>query len=319
MKLGNEDESGRRRPIPVKGSEYVLSFDTIITAIGQDIFLDFVDESHLRINVETNETQIPSVFAGGDVLRGADSLINAMGDGKKSAENIIKRATGNYKITEPELTCKMTPVEYQKNQAHREFGSSLPVLDEETAKREAARCLFCEDVCNICIGVCPNFSNVSFEAEKNEIPIWHINKKENDISIKKVDSFIIKQGNQIFNIGDFCNECGNCDTFCPTNGAPYKTKPHFYLTEESFNSEEIGYYLNNNSLKFKSKGGLELLSFEDDFLIYESNEVVVKFDQNDFSVSEIEFKSGKANEVELRHAAEMYFLLKSLKDYSLFN
>ena len=318
----------------VNGSEYVLSFDTIITAIGQDISLDFVDESHLNINEETNETQIPGVFAGGDVLRGADSLINAMGDGKKAAENIIKRAIDNYKIPDHELAYKMTLAEYQRNQAHREFGSSLPeisldkrksfemvhpVLDEETAKQEAARCLFCEDVCNICVGVCPNFSNVSFEAEKTEIPIWHINKKSNDISIKKVDSFIIKQGNQIFNIGDFCNECGNCDTFCPTSGAPYKTKPHFYLTEESFNNEEIGYYLNNNSLKFKSKDGSESLSFEDDFLIYESSEVVVKFGQNDFSISEITFKSDKTKEIELRHAAEMYFLLKNLKDYSLFN
>jgi putative selenate reductase len=334
MKLGDEDESGRRRPIHVEGSEYVLSFDTIITAIGQDISLDFVDESHLNINEETTETQIPGVFAGGDVLRGADSLINAMGDGKKAAENIIKRAIDNYKIPDHELAYKMTLAEYQRNQAHREFGSSLPeisldkrksfemvhpVLDEETAKQEAARCLFCEDVCNICVGVCPNFSNVSFEAEKTEIPIWHINKKSNDISIKKVDSFIIKQGNQIFNIGDFCNECGNCDTFCPTSGAPYKTKPHFYLTEESFNNEEIGYYLNNNSLKFKSKDGSESLSFEDDFLIYESSEVVVKFGQNDFSISEITFKSDKTKEIELRHAAEMYFLLKNLKDYSLFN
>ena len=93
-----------------------------------------------------------------------------MGDGKKAAENIIKQAIDNYKIRKRELAYKITPDEYQRNQAHREFGVSLPeisldkrksfemvhpVLDEETAKREAARCLFCEDVCNICVGVCP--------------------------------------------------------------------------------------------------------------------------------------------------------------------
>ena len=72
-------------------------------------------------------------------------------------------------------------------------------------------------------------------------------------------------------------------------------------------------------LKFKSKDGLEVLSFADDFLIYESSEVVVKFNQIDFSISEITFKSDKTKEIELRHAAEMYFLLKNLKGYSLFN
>jgi putative selenate reductase len=334
MKLGDEDESGRRRPIPIEKSEFNMSFDTIITAIGQDIVLDFVEGNKLNVNEATNETQIANVFAGGDFLRGADSLINAMGDGRKVAEIIIQRSIEVYKLPKLTPAMKISQLEFQRKQAYREFGSSLPeidvdertgfdlvnpVLDEETAKREAERCLYCEDLCNICIGVCPNFSNVSFNAEKTEIPIWQVNKNGDDLAIKKVDSFIIKQGNQIFNIGDFCNECGNCDTFCPTSGAPYKTKPHFYLTEESFNSEEIGYYLNNNSLKFKSNGRLESLSFKDDFLIYESSEVVVKFNQNDFSVSDITFKSNVTNKIELRHAAEMYFLLKSLIDYSLFN
>jgi len=334
MKLGDEDESGRRRPIPVENSEYVLSFDTIITAIGQDISLDFVEENHFNINEKTYETQIPNVFAGGDAIRGADSLINAMGDGKRAAKIIIKRAIDNYKISEPELTYKMTPAEFQKTQAHRIFGSGLPeisldkrksfemvhpVLDEETAKQEAARCLFCEDICNICVGVCPNFSNVSFDAEKTELPVWRVNKNDDNFSIKKIDSFIVKQGNQIFNIGDFCNECGNCDTFCPTSGAPYKTKPHFYLTEESFNSENTGYYLFDNTLKFKSGGSIESLTLCDEILTYESDKVVVKFKRKDFSIFDIKFKSDVSNEIELKNAAEMWFLLKSLKNYSLFN
>jgi putative selenate reductase len=310
-----------------------MTFNTIITAIGQDIALDFVEENKLNVNKATNETQIPNVFAGGDFLRGADSLINAMGDGRKVAEKIIQRSIEDYKLSKVKTVKKLNLMEFQKKQAYREFGSSLPeidviertgfdlvhpVLDEETAKREAERCLFCEDVCNICIGVCPNFSNVSFEAEAIELPVWEVTLNGEEYKIEKIDDFIIKQGNQISNIGDFCNECGNCDTFCPTSGAPYKTKPHFYLTEESFNSEETGYYLNNDSLKFKSNGDIELLSFKDDILIYESGKVVVKFNQDDFSVTDISFKLNVKNKIGLRHAAEMYFLLKSLKDYSLF-
>jgi len=334
MKLGDKDESGRRRPIKIDNSEFDLAFDTIITAIGQDISYDFVDEKSIQINQETFETQTPNVFAGGDVLRGADSLINAMGDGKKVAEEIINRTKKNLNITPLEQTNKFGLDEFQRIQAHREFGSNLPeisleerngfemvhpVLDEETAKSEASRCLFCEDVCNICIGVCPNFSNISFEVEKTELPVWQVNKNGNDFSFNQVDSFVIKQGNQILNIGDFCNECGNCDTFCPTNGAPYKTKPHFYMTKESFNSEQVGYYLYNNELKFKKNGSSETLTLSDNLLTYESEKVVVKFKRNDFSISDIKYKSDVTKEIELRHSAEMWFLLKSLRNNPLFN
>lgn len=334
MKLGEKDESGRRRPVQIENSEFDLSFDTIITAIGQDISYDFIDERSIKINQKTFETQIPNVFAGGDVLRGADSLINAMGDGKKVAEEIIHRSKKELKVNFDEQIKKLSLEEFQRIQAYREFGDELPeisldkrngfemvhpVLDEETAQKEAARCLFCEDVCNICVGVCPNFSNVSFEAKKTELPVWQINKKGNDFSFNQVDTFVIRQENQILNIGDFCNECGNCDTFCPTNGAPYKTKPHFYLTEESFNSEKLGYYIANNSIKFKNNGNNESLTLRDEILLYESDEVVVKFKQNDFSILEIKIKSDMTKEIELRHAAEMWFLLKSLRNISLFN
>ena len=86
--------------------------------------------------------------------------------------------------------------------------------------------------------------------------------------------------------------------------------------EKNISKNLLGTMLN---VPFKSKDGLESLSYADDFLIYESSEVVVKFGQNDFSISEITFKLDKANEIEFSHAAEMYFLLKSLKDYSLFS
>ena len=333
MELGEKDESGRGRPIPVDNTEFDLTFDTIITAIGQDISYDFIDEKSIKINQKTFETQIPNVFAGGDVLRGADSLINAMGDGKKVAEEIINRSKKVLKIVPDEQTKKLSLEEFQKIQAYREFGGDLPeisldkrngfemvhpVLDEATAQKEAARCLFCEDVCNICVGVCPNFSNVSFEVEKTELPVWQINKNGNNLSFKQVDTFVVKQGNQILNIGDFCNECGNCDTFCPTNGAPYKTKPHFYLTEESFNSEKLGYYLTNNSLKFKKAGNSECLTLSNGAMIYESDEVVVNIKHNDFTISDIKFKSDKIKEINLNHAVEMIFLFQNLKNNPLF-
>jgi len=46
--------------------------------------------------------------------------------------------------------------------------------------------------------------------------------------------FVINQGVQILNVGDFCNSCGKCDTFCPTSGAPYKDKPRFWIDAEGY-------------------------------------------------------------------------------------
>lgn len=334
MELGKKDESGRRRPIPISNSEFESHYDTIITAIGQEIDLDFVEEGILNIDPETNETQFEKIFAGGDALRSADSLINAMGDGKKVAERIIKKANANYKIPIQQERNKISPAEFQKKQAYREYGISLPelevsernnfdlvnpVLDEDAARKEAERCLFCEDVCNICVGVCPNFSNVTFEVGPIELPVWEIKNIGNSVQLEKVNTFKVRQGNQIFYIGDFCNECGNCDTFCPTSGAPYKTKPHFYLTEESFNSEEIGYFLNGNSISFKSDKGIEKLFLSNNLVIYESDEVIAKFIIKELKLSEVKIKSNTKESIKLEKAAEMYFLLMNLKDHSIFN
>ena len=129
----------------------------------------------------------------------------------------------------------------------------------------------------------------------------------------------IEQENQIFNIGDFCNECGNCNTFCPTSGAPYKTKPKFYLTKESFNSENDCYYLKDTTLKYKSNGSIEALEIDDEFYIYESNEVTAKFNLDNFTIEEAVFKNDKLETIEIRRAAEMIFLLYNLKDLAIFN
>lgn len=334
MELGEPDESGRRRPLIIEGLEFDLVFDTIITAIGQEIVLSFINGEKLILNPATNETQFKNVFAGGDVLRGADSLINAMGDGRKVAETIVRQSIESYKIPATDQAKKLSMAEFQKKQSYREFGVSLPeisvddrtgfdlvhpVLDEDTARREAERCIYCEDLCNICVGVCPNFSNVSYPVKPELIPVWNVVRKANGLKTKIVDYFKVKQDNQILNIGDFCNECGNCDTFCPTSGAPYKIKPNFYLTEDSFNKEETGYSLNSDTLKFKMNGEIETLSLSSNLVYYESNTVKAVFTKKNFKISDIKFKTESVKEYKFDLAAEMYFLLKNLKDLSIFN
>ncbi len=331
MELGEPDESGRRRPIEILDSEFTMSFDTIIPAIGQEVQLDFLESGKLNLNKYTLETEFANVFAGGDAIRGADSLINAIGDGKKIALEIIRR-TKKIDEAEKKKTEKLSLSEFQRKQSTRVFGKPIPEislddrdnfelvhpsLNKEEAIAEASRCLLCDDVCNICIGVCPNFANVSFESTNEKIPIYKLEKRGEDILTIVEGYFSVEQKPQIFNIGDFCNECGNCNTFCPTNDAPYLTKPKFYLTENSFNTEDNCYLMENGSLHFKSNGSIETLSFKDSKYIYKSDIINIELDSKDYSIINSELKRVEKDSTNLSKLSEMIYLFQNLANDSL--
>jgi NADPH-dependent glutamate synthase beta subunit-like oxidoreductase/NAD-dependent dihydropyrimidine dehydrogenase PreA subunit len=97
MELGEPDASGRRRPVAIQGSEYVIDAQTIVPAISQGTNLDFLGEDHgldinrwntFDIDPETGTTNVPGVFAGGDVVTGPDIAIRAVAAGKKAADGI---------------------------------------------------------------------------------------------------------------------------------------------------------------------------------------------------------------------------------------
>jgi formate dehydrogenase beta subunit len=97
MELGEPDESGRRRPIPVKGSEFVIETDILIPAIGQAIDLSFLDEkdgvkttkrSTISIQEGTFQTSRGGIFSAGDCVTGPDVLVRAAGHGKRAADKI---------------------------------------------------------------------------------------------------------------------------------------------------------------------------------------------------------------------------------------
>ena len=105
MQLGEPDASGRRRPVPVPGSEHELQFDTLIVAISQSPDLSAMEtksqlklaESRygtLEVDPETLQTNIPLVFAGGDVVLGPSTVIASMGAGRRAAESIDKVLSG---------------------------------------------------------------------------------------------------------------------------------------------------------------------------------------------------------------------------------
>ncbi len=107
MELGAPDASGRRRPEPVEGSNFIMETDWVIAAIGQKPDLEFAGKDEKLVNIKTTrwgtlevrqhimDTNIPGVFAGGDVVLGAATAIEAIADGRKAAMAIHKYLTGD--------------------------------------------------------------------------------------------------------------------------------------------------------------------------------------------------------------------------------
>lgn len=99
MELGEPDASGRRKPVPIEGSEYVIEAETVVAAIGQRPDLSFLGQDHgieltrwntIACDDETGMTNVPGIFAGGDVATGPDIAIRAIAGGKRAAQGIHK-------------------------------------------------------------------------------------------------------------------------------------------------------------------------------------------------------------------------------------
>jgi len=99
MELGEPDDSGRRRPRPIPGSEYLVDVDVVVVGIGTSPNplipaalpeLETTRWKTIVVNEQTMQTSIPEMFAGGDIVRGGATVILAMGDGKIAAENMHK-------------------------------------------------------------------------------------------------------------------------------------------------------------------------------------------------------------------------------------
>jgi len=97
MELGAPDKSGRRSPVPIDGSEYLVDVDTVVVSVGvspnplisQSLKdLKISRWSTIEVNQETMQSSIEDIFAGGDIVRGGATVILAMGDGRKAAEGM---------------------------------------------------------------------------------------------------------------------------------------------------------------------------------------------------------------------------------------
>jgi len=295
---------------------------------------DFFPDKKLEIDPISHETQIKNVFAGGDAVRGASTLIKAIGDGKNVAESITSRAVAESKIDIGLLAKSVDPEELRCAKARRQPGIITPeidfserfgfemvvrTLDETTAQAEAARCLQCDEICSVCVSVCPNRANMEFRMEPVSFPIQQAVQGDNGVEITDLEPGKISQKYQVLNIGDYCNECGNCATFCPTSGAPYKDKPKFHLTADSYNSADFGYRFSGpDRLEYKNGDQRAMIQIDADGYSYQDGEVRVKLNQ-DYSAQQVEFRNKNQDPVNLQQAVHMAILATTLKDVSPFN
>jgi len=165
--LGKAEADGRRRPIPIGGSETVIECDVIMPAIGQVVSTESVrfaggpeltNWGTIKTDPVTLKTTCDKIFSGGDCVRGADTVIQAIADGQKAAVNIDKMLGGNgtlphdtgFSITKPDeekLAESMPRIEEKSiplDKRMRGFAEVVLGLDRQQAVGEAGRCLRCD-------------------------------------------------------------------------------------------------------------------------------------------------------------------------------
>lgn len=170
-RLGEPDVTGRRKPVTVPGTEFKLTLDTLIVAIGErpqsqclsSMGLEIDKGGRVKVNPHTLETNIKGVFAGGDLVTGPNTVIDAIAAGKKASRIIDRYLRGEPLAESPGLKLPAVFVEpaavsdEEMESAIRAVPPALPVkarkknfneveasLSEEQARREARRCLRCD-------------------------------------------------------------------------------------------------------------------------------------------------------------------------------
>ncbi|HNX75565.1 MAG TPA: putative selenate reductase subunit YgfK [Candidatus Rifleibacterium sp.] len=329
MQLGEKGSDGRRKPVPIKDAIIDVPCETVIEAIGQDVVLDFVKATDLETDPITGMTRINNVFAGGDAVRGASTIVKAVGDGQRVALNIIAMAGRNLDVSPASIKKGMNSAQFMTRSARKVRGVKLPEIEvklrkgfatvvrdlsEAEAKREADRCLYCNDVCNVCVSVCPNRANRSYQVRPGDYLVQAAVFKKGKLKIETEKTMRIRQDSQVINIGDFCNECGNCTTFCPTAGDPYKNKPKFYLTDHSFKEEANAFRLTGKTLRARVEGSELMLEEKDDALHFHDGSLHARLHRDTFEVIAVEPRGDKPSHYSFEFALKMAILYTSLKN-----
>jgi len=341
--LGEPGEDGRRRPVPIPDSSFVIDASAIIIATGQrpDIRpiaggrLSLRKDGGIIVEEKTGRAADLPIYAGGDVARGPAIIIAAAADGRRAAAAICSELNVEFRTVpweRPGLSAEEI-LELKRNRARRSpqnETSDLPVgerrgfslieatLTEEAARAEGARCLQCSILCDKCVEVCPNRANVSYPIEplSVEAPVL----MEEGGRLRKVgeEAVSFAQARQIVHVDDLCNRCGNCTTFCVHPGDPYQDKPRIFLDRGDYESEsENAYYIAPDAIRRREKGSEMVLTRLTDGFRFKTDRIDVILSP------QFEFKEGRVTspfdgKVSLKPAIEMAVVLAGLSESAPF-
>ncbi len=201
MRLGEPDASGRRSPVDT-GEHKKLPCDTLIAAVGEKTDLTFFAASGAENDgrrLKLNEN-----------LMTTRKGLYACGDCSDGPATVVEA------IADARRVADAIAGEYKTTPAHKGnpsdcYAKQGILQDYSCAERETERCLDCAAVCECCVQVCPNRANVELA---------------------------VNGGRVILHIDSMCNECGNCEVFCPYTGKPYKDKLTLYASTEELKAGE---------------------------------------------------------------------------------
>ena len=225
MVLSDVDASGRRS---VKESDEVVEVpcDTVIASIGEKVDGAFYEKNGIAVTdkglpvlkKETNETSVSGVYAAGDGAFGASVIVKAIADAKLACEAILNKTIGTDRPSE--------------TTDEKIYGKKGNLVEPEKGLNPDKRCLACDHICENCCDVCPNRANFAIKVPGVEM-------------------------HQIIHVDYMCNECGNCETFCPYDSAPYKEKfTLFHRAEEMEDSTNDGFaFVDNDGNAIVRVGG----------------------------------------------------------------
>ena len=255
---GDRDSSGRKIPHDIPDSEFEIPLDTLILAISQHSLLDFFGDTppdltsrgYIDVDPVTLESSIPGIYAGGDVAAdGPSSIVEAAADGQRAAAGIVASVTGRIAETNGAIPATddlhgliarrarreyRVPLTFTPLTVRNNFDETSLTYTVEEAQAEASRCVDCDNICSLCVGVCPNMALMTYQSEAFSADLPSFSFEDGALEEIGRETFSIDQPHQIAVLTDFCNECGNCVTACPTSGMPYEDKPRLYLNEEEF-------------------------------------------------------------------------------------